>query len=95
MTTGSLAGGGAAATGFSSGFSSVDPHAICALAKAARASEANAMRSEGDYRKLLDKFGVRRTSPLFWQQSDTIHTAYELDAAVEYGLFDYNRLENR
>ena len=54
-----------------------------------------AMRSEGDYRKLLDKFGVRRTSPLFWQQSDTIHTAYELDAAVEYGLFDYNRLENR
>jgi len=54
-----------------------------------------AMRSEGDYRKLLDKFGVRRTSPMFWQQSDTIHAAYEMDAPVEYGLFDYNRLENR
>jgi hypothetical protein len=53
------------------------------------------MRSEGDYRKLIDNFGVRRTSPMFWQQSDTIHAAYELENPIEYGLFDYNRLENR
>ena len=53
------------------------------------------MRTEGDYARLLDTYGVRRTSPNFWRQSDAFHAAYEQDAPVEYGLFDYNRLENR
>jgi len=59
------------------------------------AKKISKLRSEGDYRKLIDEFGVRRTSPMFWQQSDTIHAAYELENPIEYGLFDYNRLENR
>ncbi len=53
------------------------------------------MRTEGDYARLLDNYGVRRTSPDFWRQSDAFHAAYRADAPVEYGLFDYNRLENR
>ena len=53
------------------------------------------MRVEDDYALLLDNFGVRRTSPDFWRQGDAFHTAFEIDAPVEYGLFDYNRLENR
>ena len=53
------------------------------------------MRVEGDYTLLLDNFGVRRTSPDFWRQGDAFHAAFEIDAPVEYGLFDYNRLENR
>jgi hypothetical protein len=53
------------------------------------------MRTEDDYSRLLDTFGVRRTNPDFWQQSDGLHTAFKIDAPVEYGLFDYNRLENR
>ncbi len=53
------------------------------------------LRTEGDYARLLDTYGVRRTSPNFWRQSDAFHAAYEQDAPVEYGLFDYNRLENR
>ena len=53
------------------------------------------MQTEGDYARLLDNYGVRRTSPNFWRQSDAFHAAYLSDAPVEYGLFDYNRLENR
>jgi hypothetical protein len=55
----------------------------------------SAMRDEDDYTQLLDEYAVRRTSPNFWQQSDAFHSAYEKDAPVEYGLFDYSRLENR
>jgi hypothetical protein len=53
------------------------------------------MRTESDYAQLLDDFGVRRTSPAFWQQSDAFHAAFEQDAPVAYGLFDFGRLENR
>jgi hypothetical protein len=53
------------------------------------------MRTEDDYTKLLDDCGVRRTNPNFWQQSDAFHAAFEQTAPVEYGLFDYHRLENR
>ena len=55
----------------------------------------SSMRSESDYAQLLDEFGVRRTSPAFWQQSDAFHAAFEQNAPVAYGLFDYGRLENR
>ena len=55
----------------------------------------SSLRTEGDYARLLDNFGVRRTSPNFWQHSDAIHAAYRLNAPVEHGRFDYNRLENR
>jgi len=53
------------------------------------------MRVEGDYTLLLDNYGVRRTSPDFWRQGDAFHAAFEIDSPIEYGLFDYNRLENR
>lgn len=47
------------------------------------------------YAKLLDKYGVRRTSKNFWSVSDKIHQIYLQNDAVRYGLFDYNRLDNR
>ena len=53
------------------------------------------MRNEDDYSSLLDRYGARRTSSEFWQQSDAFHAAYQQDAPVEYGLFDFSRLENR
>ncbi|MGI9343706.1 MAG: fatty acid cis/trans isomerase [Gammaproteobacteria bacterium] len=53
------------------------------------------LSTEGDYARLLDNYGVRRTNPNFWQHSDAIHAAYLRNAPVEHGLFDYNRLENR
>ncbi len=51
--------------------------------------------SEADYRKLADRFAVRRTNPQFWEASDALHDAYLQWAPLEAGLFDYNRLQNR
>lgn len=55
----------------------------------------SSLRTEDDYSLLLDNYGVRRTNPNFWQQGDAFHAAYRSYAPVEYGLFDYNRLDNR
>lgn len=54
-----------------------------------------ALTSEEDYRKFVERFGVRRTSQDFWPHSDQLHQAYRRTAPTESGLFDYNRLENR
>jgi hypothetical protein len=53
------------------------------------------LRNEDDYTQLLDRFGIRRTYPDFWQFSDEFHAAYKRRAPIEYGLLDFNRLENR
>jgi hypothetical protein len=53
------------------------------------------MASEADYRKLADRFAVRRTNAQFWAASDALHDAYATWAPLEAGLFDYNRLQNR
>ncbi len=51
--------------------------------------------SEADYRKLADRFVVRRTNPQFWAASDAMNDAYVQGSPLEAGLFDYNRLQNR
>ncbi|TVZ41355.1 fatty acid cis/trans isomerase CTI [Alteromonadaceae bacterium 2753L.S.0a.02] len=48
-----------------------------------------------DYKALLDQFGVRRTDPLFWTYSDRVHEGYRQSEPDDYGLLDYNRIENR
>jgi hypothetical protein len=45
--------------------------------------------------QLLDQFSVRRTNPDFWKISDKLHQLHFASDPVAYGLFDYNRLENR
>ena len=80
------------------GFLGSYPNAFLVVNEADLDSFANrisSMRTEDDYTQLLDNYGVRRTSPKFWQQSDAFHAAFEQTAPVEYGLFDYHRLENR
>jgi hypothetical protein len=60
----------------------------------ALASAIATLGSEADYRRLADRFAVRRTHPGFWAASDTLHDARRwMDS--DGGLFDYNRLENR
>jgi hypothetical protein len=54
-----------------------------------------ALGSEADYRKLADRFAVRRTSPGFWAVSDQMLEAYLASAPLEAGILDYSRLENR
>jgi hypothetical protein len=53
------------------------------------------LASQADYRRLADRFAVRRTNPQFWAVSDALHEAYGQWAPLEAGLFDYNRLHNR
>lgn len=53
------------------------------------------LTSEEDYRRLAERFAVRRTNPAFWTHSDAIHNAYRRINPIDAGLFDYNRLENR
>ncbi len=53
------------------------------------------LASEADYRRLADRFAIRRTSPAFWAASDAMIDAYAKGVPLEAGLFDYNRLENR
>ena len=47
------------------------------------------------YARLLDSFAVRRSNPDFWQVSDKLHQLHFQDDPITYGLFDYNRLQNR
>ena len=53
------------------------------------------MKTQNDFSKLLDTFGIRRTDPKFWDHSDRIHKALYEDNPIEYGMLDYNRLENQ
>ena len=55
----------------------------------------SSLSNEDDYEALMDQFGVRRTNPDFWQYSDALHRAFEQQEPLDYGLLDYNRLENR
>jgi hypothetical protein len=69
---------------------SVRPGEVAAFASAVRA-----LNSEADYRRLADRFAIRRTNPAFWAASDELLAAFAASAPAEAGLFDYSRLENR
>ncbi len=53
------------------------------------------IKNEKDYRLLMEKFGVRRSNFSFWKNSDELHRLYQRLSPIEFGLLDYNRLENR
>jgi len=54
-----------------------------------------ALASEADYGALLDRYGVRRTDPRFWEHADGVHAALRALDPVDAGQLDFNRLENR
>lgn len=54
-----------------------------------------ALSSEGDYRTLVDRFGIRRTNPEFWTYSDAMQDAYAHWSTGGAAILDYNRFENR
>ncbi len=53
------------------------------------------LTDEASYAALMDRYGVRRTSPEFWQHSDKVMAAHHDTAPIDNALLDYNRLENR
>jgi hypothetical protein len=80
------------------GFIGAYPNAIYSVAAAdlpALRTDIAGLASEGDYRKLADRYAVRRTSAQFWATSDALHDAHAVWSPLEAGLFDYNRLQDR
>lgn len=53
------------------------------------------MKNDVDYRRLRDRFAVRRTSADFWGFADALHADALARAPLAGGLFDFSRLENR
>ena len=47
------------------------------------------------YALLVDRFGIRRTDKDFWARSDELHSDFQKNNPINYGLLDYNRLQNR
>ncbi|MGX1498162.1 hypothetical protein ACSSV1_003213 [Labrenzia sp. MBR-25] len=50
-----------------------------------------AIRSQDDYLKLVERFGIRRTDPAFWTEFDRIQTALTDQDQLQAGLLDLNR----
>lgn len=53
------------------------------------------LAKEQDYTALMQRWGIRRTHPEFWAFSDRLHETFLNRYPLEFGYFDYNRLENR
>ncbi len=53
------------------------------------------IRSHEDYKRFVDKYGVRRTNPAFWELADWFQDEYARNRPVMSGLFDLNRYQNR
>jgi hypothetical protein len=80
------------------GFIGAYPNAVYRVRRAelpALAAAIGGLGSEDDYRKLADRFAVRRTDPAFWAASDAMNDAYAQSRSPDAGLLDLNRLENR
>jgi hypothetical protein len=58
-------------------------------------AEVSRLSDEASYAALMDRYGVRRTSPEFWQHSDKIMRAHHAADPLANALLDYSRLENR
>ncbi len=61
----------------------------------AMVTELATLHTEDDYRAFMSRYGIRRTNSNFWQHSDNIHQRYLQQNPINYGLLDFNRLENR
>jgi hypothetical protein len=54
-----------------------------------------AIRGEEEYERFVERYGVRRTHPRFWETADWFHRQYGREKPRLSGLFDLNRYENR
>ena len=80
------------------GFTGSYPNAFYVVDESELTTFVNAistLQSEQDYSSLLDRYGIRRTNPNFWSNSDTFHSAYRQQYPLASGLLDYGHLENR
>jgi len=54
-----------------------------------------AIRNNIDYEKFVDRYGVRRTNPSFWEIADWFQDELNKNKPVLSGIFDLNRYQNR
>lgn len=55
----------------------------------------SALLDDAAYDALRERFGVRRTHAGLWEYNDRAHSAHSKLEPIEFGLFDYNRLDSR
>ncbi|WJW75870.1 fatty acid cis/trans isomerase [Thiohalobacter sp. IOR34] len=53
-----------------------------------------AIRNRQDYQRFVDRYGVRRTDPAFWELADWFQERYARTHPRRSGLFDLNRYQN-
>lgn len=54
----------------------------------------SAIVSQEDFDNLVERFGVRRTNPLFWETADWFQAQYKQQRPVHSGLYDLSRYSN-
>ncbi len=54
-----------------------------------------ALNNEESYRAFVDRYGVRRTNPEFWNETDWFQDAFLEIHGAKSGILDFSRLENR
>jgi hypothetical protein len=52
------------------------------------------VENAADFEKLVDRWGIRRTSPRFWSTLDWVHQDARRRNPTEAGLFDFGRYKN-
>lgn len=80
------------------GFIGAYPNAVFELSVAELPAFTQALArlgGESDYRRLANRWAVRRTSAHFWATSDALMDDYQRWDPAEAGLLDWSRLENR
>lgn len=55
------------------------------------AADIAALDSAADWQQLLERYGVARNAPWFWDLSDKFHRQHLAADPLYHGLFDYNR----
>jgi len=52
------------------------------------------LKNQKDFNALIERFGIRRTNPLFWENADWFQAQYKLQRPLHSGLFDLSRYSN-
>lgn len=59
------------------------------------ASDYDAIETRADYERFIERFGIRRTNPGFWEASDWFNAQARRERPERAGLLDLNRYQNR
>ncbi len=61
---------------------------------AAFTRELTLVKNAADFEEFVTRWGIRRTSPRFWEAADWIHSDARRRSPIEFGLYDFNRYVN-